>query len=257
MIILDWLLPSVNYSLNGVDVLYTRTDDVYDSPYRKAMIANESGADYLISFHRNASPIAGNASGIETLVYADRGVAAQMARDINRELAALGFRDIGVIERPGLAVLRRSRMPAVLIETGFIDNDADNLKFDEEFEEIAAAISNGILETLRNEGQLPDSISSASYPPEISNNTQNERPPSPLSDNTPASKLYRVQVGAFKNRNYAYELNSQLTEEGFPAFILMDGDLYKVQVGAFSRLENAIRMEYRLRAAGYDTYITT
>ena len=244
-------------SQNGVDVLYTRTDDVYDSPYRKAMIANESGADYLISFHRNASPIAGNASGIETLVYADRGVAAQMARDINRELAALGFRDIGVIERPGLAVLRRSRMPAVLIETGFIDNDADNLKFDEEFEEIAAAISNGILETLKNEGQLPDSISSASYPPEISNNTQNERPTSPLSDNPPASKLYRVQVGAFKNRNYAYELSSQLTEEGFPAFILMDGDLYKVQVGAFSRLENAIRMEYRLRAAGYDTYITT
>ena len=244
-------------SQNGVDVLYTRTDDVYDSPYRKAMIANESGADYLISFHRNASPIAGNASGIETLVYADRGVAAQMARDINRELAALGFRDIGVIERPGLAVFRRSRMPAVLIETGFIDNDADNLKFDEEFEEIAAAISNGILETLKNEGQLPDSISSASYPPEISNNTQNERPPSPLSDNTPTSKLYRVQVGAFKNRNYAYELNPQLTEEGFPAFILMDGDLYKVQVGAFSRLENAIRMEYRLRAAGYDTYITT
>lgn len=244
-------------SQNGVDVLYTRTDDVYDSPYRKAMIANESGADYLISFHRNASPIAGNASGIETLVYADRGVAAQMARDINRELAALGFRDIGVIERPGLAVLRRSRMPAVLIETGFIDNDADNLKFDEEFEEIAAAISNGILETLKNEGQLPDSISSASYPPEISDNTQNKRPPSPLSDNTPASKLYRVQVGAFKNRNYAYELNSQLAEEGFPAFILMDGDLYKVQVGAFSRLENAIRMEYRLRAAGYDTYITT
>lgn len=221
-------------SQNGVDVLYTRTDDVYDSPYRKAMIANESGADYLISFHRNASPIAGNASGIETLVYADRGVAAQMARDINRELAALGFRDIGVIERPGLAILRRSRMPAILIETGFIDNDADNLKFDEEFEEIAAAISNGILETLKN-----------------------ERPPSPLSDNTPTSKLYRVQVGAFKNRNYAYELNSQLTEEGFPAFILMDGDLYKVQVGAFSRLENAIRMEYRLRAAGYDTYITT
>ena len=42
-------------SQNGVDVLYTRTDDVYDSPYRKAMIANESGADYLISFHRNAS----------------------------------------------------------------------------------------------------------------------------------------------------------------------------------------------------------
>ena len=280
----------------GVDVLYTRTDDVYDSPYRKAMIANESGADYLISFHRNASPNAGSASGIETLVYADRGVAAQMARDINRELAALGFRDIGVIERPGLAVLRRSRMPAVLIETGFIDNEADNLKFDDEFEEIAAAIANGILETLRNEGQLPeetvtpaqqsttdsDVSSDRSYDPSVDRSydasfsnsidfssmnqyasedlqmkpiAEQKRPP--LSENTRPPKLYRVQVGAFRNRNYAYELNEQLTEEGFPAFILMDGDWYKVQVGAFSRLENAIRMEYRLRAAGYDTYITT
>ena len=289
-------------AVQGVDVLYTRTDDVYDSPYRKAMIANESGADYLISFHRNASPNAGSASGIETLVYADRGVAAQMARDINRELAALGFRDIGVIERPGLAILRRSRMPAVLIETGFIDNEADNLKFDDEFEEIAEAIANGILETLRNEGQLPeqtvtpvsqattdsddsnasadrsydasdasfdrsydtnssDSIDFSSmnqYTPEdrqMKSIAEQKRPP--LSENTRPPKLYRVQVGAFRNRNYAYELNEQLTEEGFPAFILMDGDWYKVQVGAFSRLENAIRMEYRLRAAGYDTYITT
>jgi cell division septation protein DedD len=333
----------------GVDVLYTRTDDVYDSPYRKAMIANESGADYLISFHRNASPNAGSASGIQTLVYADRGVAAQMARDINRELVALGFRDLGVIERPGLAVLRRSRMPAVLIETGFIDNEADNQKFDEEFEEIAVAIADGILETLRNEGQLPerpisssmtsssdfssdDAIDTASnnaidttfdtssdfqadaspsfqqattvhfdpdasssfqadtastrsdfqmdqsssfqtatnypsenYPsnnlpdnsPSRQQNQQKQQRRPPLSDNTQPLKLYRVQVGAFRNRNYAYELNEQLTEEGFPAFILMDGDWYKVQVGAFSRLENAIRMEYRLRAAGYDTYITT
>ena len=293
----------------GVDVLYTRTDDVYDSPYRKAMIANESGADYLISFHRNASPNAGSASGIQTLVYADRGVAAQMARDINRELAALGFRDLGVIERPGLAVLRRSRMPAVLIETGFIDNDADNQKFDEEFEKIATAIADGILETLRNEGQLPESADSrlssnadsdfsaddatgdsssfqsdasssfqqadddlkldrdlssdftatTNYPSEDNPppRQQNQKKRPPLSENTRPPKLYRVQVGAFRNRNYAYELNEQLTEEGFPAFILMDGDWYKVQVGAFSRLENAIRMEYRLRAAGYDTYITT
>lgn len=76
---------------NGVDVLYTRTDDVYDSPYRKAMIANESGADYLISFHRNASPIAGNASGIETLVYADRGVAAQWHAILTESLPHLAF----------------------------------------------------------------------------------------------------------------------------------------------------------------------
>lgn len=270
----------------GVDVLYTRTDDVYDSPYQKAMIANESGADYLISFHRNASPTAGSASGIQTLVYADRGVAAQMARDINSQLAALGFRDLGVIERPGLAILRRSRMPAVLIETGFIDNEADNLKFDDEFDEIAAAIADGILETLKNEDGIQDyqssttDIPSNSFDQSSGRNTDNvfdntfntnveipiqtdftnirqEKAKKSLSDNERQPKLYRVQVGAFRNRSYAYELNEQLTEEGFPSFILMDGDLCKIQVGAFSRLENAIRMEYRLRAAGYDTYITT
>ena len=31
----------------GYDVVYTRTDDVYDSPVQKARIGNESGADFL------------------------------------------------------------------------------------------------------------------------------------------------------------------------------------------------------------------
>lgn len=241
----------------GVDVLYTRTDDVYDSPYQKAVIANESDADYLISLHRNASAVPGNASGIQTLVYADRGLPAELARSINQELTALGFRDLGVIERPGLAVLRRSRMPAVLVETGFIDNDSDNQRFDSSFQEIAQAIANGILAV------LPDQTNKSTPEPAASETRSSEKA-APLPEDAPPKdtrrqppKLYRVQVGAFRNRNYAYELNEQLTEEGFPAFILMDGDWYRVQVGAFSRLENAIRMEYRLRAAGYDTYITT
>ena len=70
-------------------------------------------------------------------------------------------------------------------------------------------------------------------------------------------RLYRVQVGAFRDQNRAYQFSDMLTQDGFPSFIVLDGDLYKVQVGAFARLENAVRMEYRLRAAGYDTYITT
>ena len=40
----------------GVDVEYTRTTDVYQTPFQKATIANQSGADYFISFHRNSSP---------------------------------------------------------------------------------------------------------------------------------------------------------------------------------------------------------
>ena len=39
----------------GLDVYYTRTEDIYQTPYQKAMAANESGADFLISLHRNSS----------------------------------------------------------------------------------------------------------------------------------------------------------------------------------------------------------
>ena len=135
-------------SNNGIDVVYTRTSDVYDTPYEKAVIANNSGADFFISLHRNANPTPNSSSGIETLVYNDAGIKAEMARNINRELEQLGFNNRGVIERPNLVVLKRTKMPALLVEAGFINNDADNEKFDAEFNLIANAIATGVLDTL-------------------------------------------------------------------------------------------------------------
>ena len=41
---------------NGVDVVYTRTTDIYQSPFEKAKAANEAGADFFISFHRTEYP---------------------------------------------------------------------------------------------------------------------------------------------------------------------------------------------------------
>ena len=40
---------------NGIDVVYTRTTDIYQTPFEKAKIAKVAGADYFISFHRNRS----------------------------------------------------------------------------------------------------------------------------------------------------------------------------------------------------------
>lgn len=111
---------------NGVDVVYTRTTDIYDTPLEKAQIANQSGADYFVSIHRNAFPVPGGASGAMTLVYQDAGVPAMLADNIQRNLVETGFRDLGVQERPGLIVLRKTQMPAVLVEAGFIDNPEDN-----------------------------------------------------------------------------------------------------------------------------------
>lgn len=53
-----------------------------------------------------------------------------MAENILGALGEIGFREIGVKERPGLVVLRKTRMPALLIETGFINSEKDNQLFD-------------------------------------------------------------------------------------------------------------------------------
>ncbi len=132
----------------GVNVVYTRTEDIYETPYRKAQEGNLSGADYFISIHRNSSPYPNTYSGVESLVYTDEGIAGIMARNIDRQLAYLGFRNIGVSERPNLIVLNSTQMPAVLVEVGFINTDADNALFDLEFEAIAEAIAYGILESI-------------------------------------------------------------------------------------------------------------
>ena len=133
---------------NGVDVYYTRTSDIYESPYQKAMEANNIGADYFVSIHRNSSPYPNQYTGIESLVYNLYSEAARLAYNINAQLEQIGFVNHGVNERPNLIVLNSTQMPAVLVEVGFINTDADNQLFDERFDDIAQAIADGILETI-------------------------------------------------------------------------------------------------------------
>ena len=76
------------------------------------------------------------------------------------------------------------------------------------------------------------------------------------NDDETTEKLYRVQVGAYRNKDSADRMLNSLLVEGFPAFIVYDDGIYKVQVGAFRFLANAIKMEERLRKFRYNTYIT-
>ena len=211
---------------NGVDVIFTRTEDIYQTPFQKAQIANEAMADYFVSIHRNSSPRPNQYEGVETLVYDKSGIQLEMAENIDGALEKVGFKNLGVKERPGLVVLRRTKMPALLVEAGFINSEKDNQLFDEKFREIAQAIAGGILGTLSDE-------------------TVTE----PI--------LYRVQVGTFRKRQNADNLNYKLLSQGYPSFLLKDGEYYRVQVGAFQQMGNAVAMEQKLRKDGYQTLITT
>ena len=133
---------------NGIDVEYSRTTDIYESPAQKAREANASGADYFVSIHRNSSVNPEQYSGVETLVYAKGLRSEKLAENINRELEKVGFINLGISERPNLAVLRRTQMPAVLVEVGFINTARDNELLDTRFYEVANAIAQGIIQTV-------------------------------------------------------------------------------------------------------------
>lgn len=137
---------------SGIDVEYTRTTDIYETPFQKATEANEAGVDFFISIHRNSSPLANQYMGVESLIYNLSGIKYEMAENINAQLETVGFKDLGVKTRPNLVVLRRTKMPAILVEVGFINSDSDNTLFDKNFNDIAQAIADGILDTLEEKG---------------------------------------------------------------------------------------------------------
>lgn len=345
---------------SGINVFYVRKSDEYETPFKKATDANNAGADYFISIHRNSSEEPNQYSGVESLVYRDSGIRSVIAKNINSELEKVGFNNLGITQRPNLVVLKRTRMPAVLVEAGFINSDEDNAIFDENFDKIANAIAQGILKSIYSEttsteareesSEYSDSIATGSSVHEndsidnsldksldnsqdvnstanpdfysdmdrameedmnnnmntvmdnsmnnnMNNNTnnnmnnnmntrndnvgsnissdlagnmlrdnmQNIRPMN-MSDNytndtdrniCPCERngLYRVQTGAFNNKENADRMLNSLVIEGFPAYIIYEDNLYKVQVGAFRFLANAIKMEHRLRRYRYNTFI--
>ena len=264
----------------GISVSYTRVSDVYDSPYEKAAMANASDADIFLSIHRNAMPVPGTASGVENLVYEDSGTAGALGRNIGEALAEAGWTDLGVKERPGLVVLRNTKIPAVLVEVGFINNEKDNEFLDANMAATADAIADGVLKTFRELDEAEKAGrpgGETSRPAEETGQPGGEtsqpaegtsRPAGgtsrpggetsrPAGETNPSSDLYVVQTGVYRQRKNAEAELLELRELGCPAYLTAKNGLFYVQAGAFRNLDNAVRMEQSLRRLGYGTVILT
>lgn len=212
---------------DGYVVKYIRTEDVYESPYQKAEKANALGGDYFISFHRNYSVEDNLYNGVQALVYSfDAENAVKMGNALVEQLETVGFQNLGLEEVPDLIVLRETKMPAVLLEVGFINSDKDQKIWENQYEEIVEAIVQGI------------------------------RKAAPIVVNHQArGGDYFVQTGLFKyDVNAAYQLE-RLQMLGYEGTIHYEKPFYGVWVGSVDSLDEAVELQHRLRQDGFKTLI--
>lgn len=68
--------------------------------------------------------------------------------------------------------------------------------------------------------------------------------------------IYRVQVGAFKIKDYALNYLDKVRASGFEGYIVKYNEIYRIQIGAFAKRKNAEDFEKRAQDAGYDAFVT-
>jgi N-acetylmuramoyl-L-alanine amidase len=183
----------------GVEIIYTRTDDRFIELSERAAIANRAKADFFLSVHINA----GGGTGFESYVYNGNVSAKTIAYQnvIHGEIVrAIGNVTDRGKKRANYAVLRLTNMPAILTENLFIDNanDAAKLKSEQFLLQVAHGHVQGIVKAFG-----------------LKKKTK-QQPQQKVSD----KKLYRVQVGAFAEKENAERLAEELKQKGYPAIIV-------------------------------------
>lgn len=110
----------------GAKVIMTRTGDTYPTLGERCRIANTNNVDVFVSIHCNSfSP---SSQGVETLFNPKSKEGKRLAGLMQQELVATRAVTRGIKERNDLYVLNGTKMPAVLVEVGFLSNVAEEAK---------------------------------------------------------------------------------------------------------------------------------
>ncbi len=170
----------------GIKVICSRTKDEDDPVNQEVKEANESGADIAISFHTNA----GGGDGFEAYYYDSSKEGKKIATLLEAKVKELGQNSRGLKSGNHLRFVKATKMPSVLVESFFIDNKKDKLIGDTETEQkaLGVAYAKGILEYY-----------GISYK---------------------SDKVYRVQVGVYKDKSNAEVMKRKLESAGFEAIIV-------------------------------------
>lgn len=142
-------------------VYYTRTSDSYPSLTDRSNLANNYDADLFVSIHINSA--SASAHGTETLYNSSRNTVTAKDGMTSRELASYiqravvsttGFTNRGLKNRTDLSVLNRTKMPACLIEYGFISNTKEAREMNANTTRYGQELYQAIVGYLQSEGKL-------------------------------------------------------------------------------------------------------
>lgn len=155
--------------------------------------ANNWKATFFCSNHFNA----GGGDGWEGLVYSNNRV--DIGKVFEKHVKAAGQNSRGVKLRPDLAVLKYTNMPAILNEGAFVDNkkDIQDWNDDAELKKLGIAYAEATAEYRK----LPKKVVTPEEPKET-------------------DSLYRVQVGAYREKANAENMAKKLKADGYDAMIV-------------------------------------
>lgn len=139
-------------SREGAKVILTRSEDKAIGLYERTALSNSAGAHFFVSLHCDSNPRPNSASGTTIYYHKDDSDSRALGQAILNEIVKVsglpsrGVRSDSVLYQTGLAVLRTSQMPAVLIEVGYLNHSFDRAKLvDPAFQKrIAEAIVRGL-----------------------------------------------------------------------------------------------------------------
>lgn len=193
-------LLAANYT--GYELI--RTDDTTGekgiSLSARTTAANNFKADFYLSIHHNAGINGGKGGGIVAYIYtsASKEAAEWQKALYNALIDATGLKGnrSTPLAKANLHECRETNMPAVLLELGFMDSQADvPVILSEDY---ANKCAEAIVKVIAERGHLE------------------KKPVAP-------GKTYRVQVGAFSNRNYAEALLQKVKAAGFSGAYIKEG----------------------------------
>lgn len=187
---------------NGIHVLMSRTKDENDQLADEIRECNEFNPNLAVDIHNNS----GGGDGFEAYYYTGGGTSKALAFNIEKEVISIGQNSRGIKTKVNSSgkdyygFIRQIKAPSVIVEGVFVDNATDVKIADTEAEQKAFgyAYARGILKTL---GMTPKDI--------------------PTTSST-SDKLYRVQIGAFKNKENAVALKVKLNNMGLTDVIIKE-----------------------------------